>query len=481
MRAVIAVRRGIAMWALFVLGGALGVALLGIDNWMWDEGGPGIIGFELAWDSEQSQRILAEWGDSGRDAARLSLWLDFLYLAAYAAFWTLAARAARDAAVRHGWRRLSAAGARLWPLPIVAGAFDVLENVALLVQLGGADGRGWPVVAASAATVKFLAIGVAIAYVAYVVVRSLCLRSPRAFRRVVVALVAVGVVALALNTWIVERATEPAKADIGQILDLPGGDIQVREDGPRDAPPVVLIHGYSASMRWWDQVTPALARRLHVIRIDLLGHGGSEKPRDGYSMEDQADIVAQAMERVGVARAPIVGHSMGGIVATAFAERHRDMVSRLMMIGTSPDAVDLEGGLLAEAASWPVVGHANDTLVSDRIVRYVVEQGFAPAFDPPAELTHDIFGRTTFTAFRESAKELSDYWDERRLDERLAPTGVPVTVILGERERHTRRSVGLYNAVPKTRTVVMQGLDHTPQVESPERTAPLIEAFALEP
>ncbi len=462
-------RRSALIW-LFVVGSALFVVLAGIDERMWDEGGPGIVGFEVAADAGTADEILTEWGDDGRDAARLSLWLDFLYLAMYAAFWALAVRAARDFARRRHWETLARLG-RVWPLALVAAAFDVLENVSLLVVLGGTEGSAWPALAAGFAVLKFLSLGVVELYVAIVLIR----RFPRSAGAVAVA----GVVFLAVNTVLVERATEPAKRDIGRILSLPAGDVQVREDGPRDGPPVVLIHGFSASMRWFDAVTPLLARDLRVVRVDLLGHGGSEKPRDGYSMEAQADLVARVMTQLGIRRAAIVGHSMGGMVATAFAERHRDRVTRVMLIGTSPDDRDLGFGLPARLAFWPVIGHANDTLVDERLVRLVVEHGFAPEFDPPRRLVKDIFERTTWSSFSESQDAIDRYWGARPVHQRLVSTGVPMTVLLGDRERHARRSTALYREVG-ARVVVLDGLDHSPMVEDPGRTAPLIANFALE-
>jgi pimeloyl-ACP methyl ester carboxylesterase len=465
------VTRRSALWWLFLASGLLFLVLAALDNRLWDEGGPGIVGFELAWDNEHAQRILAEWGEDGRDAAWWSLWIDLPYLALYSVFWALAVRAARDHAARRRWEGLAALGSRLWPLALVAGMFDLLEDVSLMIVLGGAEGRGGPFLAAVFATLKFLSLAVVVGYVALVLVR----RFPR-----VTAVGAAAVVALLLiNTWVVERATEPAKPDIGRIVELPGGDIQVREDGSRNGPPVVLIHGFGASMRWFDDVVPLLPRDLRIVRIDLLGHGGSEKPRDGYSMENQADIVAQAMERLGIRRAAVVGHSMGGAVGTALVERHPEQVTQLMMIGTSPDDENLEGGLVENAAFWPVIGHANDRLVSKRLVRWVLEQGFAPKFDPPKRLAEDPFQRTTWSALNGSFDALSRYWDDTPLHERLSDEGVPVTVVLGQKERHTKRSVGLYNSIPRARTVVMQGLDHSPQIEAPERTAPLIAAVAL--
>ena len=425
----------------------LGAALLAIDERLWDEGGPGIVGFELAGFDGDSEAVLAEWGPDGRGAARLSLWLDFLFLAAYSGFLALAARP-------------------LWPVALAAGAFDALENVCLLVVVGGSAGV-WPVLGAAFAAAKFLCLAVVVGY--------LLLRLARRFPRAAAALVALGLVAVAANTWLVDRATEPARPDVGRIVTLPQADVQVREDGPRRGPPLVLVHGFGSSIRWWDAVAPALAREFRVVRLDLLGHGGSEKPRGGYSMESQADVVAGVMRRLGLRGAPVVGHSMGGAVATALAERHRALVGRVMLIGTDPDNEDI--GIVQRLPFVPVVGHAVDTLVSDRLVRRELERGFAPEFDPPGRLERDIFGRTTYRALTRSGRELYDYADERPLHERLRAAGVPVTVLLGEEERHTEESAGLYRSAG-ARVVVMDGLDHSPHIEDPARTAPLLAAFA---
>jgi pimeloyl-ACP methyl ester carboxylesterase len=443
------VTRRAALWVLFALSAALLAVLSAIDLRMWDEGGPGIVGYELAWSADEVDRILAEWGPDGRSAARLSLWLDFLFMAAYGAFWALAARP---------WRG--------WVLVPVAAASDALENVLLLVQLGGSDGSALPVLAGVFATLKFAALAV--------VVGAVVLRFPRALAASLSAVLLL----LALNTWSVERETRPADPDIGQVVRVSGGDVQVAVTGPRGAPVVVLIHGFGASMRWWDGVTPALARSLRVVRIDLLGHGGSEKPRDGYSMESQADLVAEVLREYELTPAAVVGHSMGGAVATALTERHRALVSRVMLIGTAVDREGDDPGPVAMAAFLPVIGHLNDRTISEDLARWAVERGFAPEFDPPRHLARDVFERTTWRAFKGSGEALADYWDERPLDERLRRARVPLTVVLGEEERHTERSVGRYNRVPRARTVVMAGLDHSPMVESPARTAPLIEAFA---
>ncbi len=471
--------RRTALWLTGAAALVLGTVLLAIDDRMWDAGGPGIIGFELAGSEDRAGDILLEWGDDGQDAARLSLWLDFAYLVFYGAFLYLAAAATRDLARARGWARLAAIGRVAVPAAPAAAAFDAAEDIALLVVLGGDGGAAGPVIATAFAGLKFLMLTVVIVYVLAGLVRRAYARSPRAVRLAAIGTGVAVVVLLAFNAWISGRETEAAEADPpGRVLELPGGDIHVREDGARGKPPLVLIHGFACSMRWWDAITPLLAREHRVIRIDLLGHGGSEKPRDGYSMENQADLVAAAMDRMGVARAAVVGHSMGGMVGTALVERHRERVSRLMTIGTPPDLDSAEPSASRRVAGLPVLGPAISRLAPERMVHAEVESTFIPEFDPPTELLDDV-ERTTWSSFSGSGEEGADYRDARPLDRRLAGERIPVTAVFGRRDSVVDpASSRRYATIPGARIVLLGGLGHSPQVESPRRTAGVILSFA---
>src|SRR5687767_1053578 len=113
------------------------------------------------------------------------------------------------------------------------------------------------------------------------------------------------VILLTLNTIAVDHETKGAEVTVrgGEILELAGGDVQVLDVGPRSASPIVLIHCYTCAIDWWDAMLPQLRRGHRVVAIDLLGHGGSEKPGSGYEIENQASLVAQALSRLGVRRA----------------------------------------------------------------------------------------------------------------------------------------------------------------------------------
>jgi pimeloyl-ACP methyl ester carboxylesterase len=296
-------------------------------------------------------------------------------------------------------------------------------------------------------------------------------------RRIALVVLAAIAALLALNTWLVERETEPADPDIGRILELPAGDVQVREDGDRRDPPLVLVHGFQASLRWWDRVTPALARDNRVIRIDLLGHGGSEKPRDGYSMEDQGDLVAQAMEELGVRRAAVVGHSMGGQVVTALAERHRELVGRLMIISTAPENRFNRNRFTQRLATFPVVGHAISRATPDSAIREQIDLAFAEGTEVP-DLLYDDPKRATYNSFAGARKGNRDFRDEKPLDVRLEGSGIPVDLVVGsEDELVDAKGVEEWD-LPNLRRVTLKGAGHTPFVERPGQLAGIIAEFA---
>ncbi|MFI6173574.1 alpha/beta fold hydrolase, partial [Nocardia sp. NPDC051052] len=107
-----------------------------------------------------------------------------------------------------------------------------------------------------------------------------------------------------------------------------GGEIYVSQDGPRDAPALLLIHGTAASGRSWDPMVPLLTGSHRVIRVDLLGCGQSAGLGDAsYTVSDQARRVGAALDPRGVERVIAVGHSSGGAVATALAEQRPDLVA----------------------------------------------------------------------------------------------------------------------------------------------------------
>lgn len=101
---------------------------------------------------------------------------------------------------------------------------------------------------------------------------------------------------------------------------------------------VVLLHGYLENMLVWDSFVPLLYKEMRVVTLDIPGHGISEVKGEIHSMDWLADTIAAALDKLGIDRATIVGHSMGGYVALAFAERHADRTEGVVLLHSTPYA-----------------------------------------------------------------------------------------------------------------------------------------------
>jgi pimeloyl-ACP methyl ester carboxylesterase len=107
----------------------------------------------------------------------------------------------------------------------------------------------------------------------------------------------------------------------------------LQEAGPAGGEVVVLIHGLASDSDTWDRaIGPMAAQGLHVFALDLIGHGQSDKPSGRYLLDDFAASLHEFFIAVGIERATICGHSLGGAIAMHFAYHHPDEVARLVLV-----------------------------------------------------------------------------------------------------------------------------------------------------
>ena len=127
--------------------------------------------------------------------------------------------------------------------------------------------------------------------------------------------------------------------------------------GPRDGAAVILLHGITDSSFSFSRVLPLMPPELRVIALDQRGHGDSDRPAGGYTMDDFAGDVIGVMNALGLAQATVVGHSMGSFVARRVAERAPERISKLVLLATAltaRNAVIAELLAAAESLTDPV-------------------------------------------------------------------------------------------------------------------------------
>ena len=166
------------------------------------------------------------------------------------------------------------------------------------------------------------------------------------------------------------------------FVSVDGARIHFQEFGNAGDQPIVLIHGYTASTYVWRSVAPHLADAgFHVIAVDLLGFGFSEKPRwFDYSIDSQSRMISRFMDRIGIGRAVVVGSSYGGAVAATLALDYGERVEKLVLA----DAVcndNLRQHPILRICSVPGLGEAIAPFLADTKAfhRHRMHQTLSPA------------------------------------------------------------------------------------------------------
>ena len=239
--------------------------------------------------------------------------------------------------------------------------------------------------------------------------------------KITLGVVAGLIVLLLLNALVVSNTTKDAyiRDQGATLVDTSTGRLQVLDQGDPKGSPIVLLHCATCSMDWWDRLAPLLGQDHRVIRIDLLGMGGSDKPGSGYSITDQASGVAEALAKLHVVGATVVGHSLGGTVATALAEQSPSLASRIVIIDQSPEDGFEHESLGEHLSLAPVIGQAIARLIQvapKSLIRDQYDQAFAPGydissgFDNPDQPVDDLRAMT-YTALKDTVDAEQDYVD----------------------------------------------------------------------
>jgi pimeloyl-ACP methyl ester carboxylesterase len=253
--------------------------------------------------------------------------------------------------------------------------------------------------------------------------------------------------------------------------------MHVVHDGPRQAPPLLLIHGSGASGSFWGPMVAALADHHHVIRVDLPGCGQSP-PAPSYDVPAQAGQVAALLDDLGLRHVAVVGHSSGGYVATALAEQRRDLVGSLALISSGPrvDAL-LRQPFILQVLLAPPLGPLVWPRRTDAMIRKGIGATAARPVDLPDDMIADVQG-ITYRVMRTVLSRNTAYIAERSVPERLAALGIPLLVIFGAADpRWEPSSAHQYDAVPNARVELLPGVGHLPMLEAPETTSELLLSF----
>jgi pimeloyl-ACP methyl ester carboxylesterase len=266
-----------------------------------------------------------------------------------------------------------------------------------------------------------------------------------------------------------------------EFLSVAGLRLHVRDTGPRDAPAVILLHGFGSSLQTWDGWAAILQTRFRVIRFDLPGFGltGAD-PTGDYSDARAVQVLGALMDRLGLARASLAGNSLGGKIAWQFAADHPDRVVRLILV--SPDGYASPGFEYGKRPSVPAVMR----LLPYTLPRAMVRMTLAPAFADPAAMTPALVTRYQDMMLAPGVRQaMLDRMGQVLLvppDPALRRITAPTLLLWGERDAMIpfSNSADYLRALPHARLIALPALGHVPQEEAPAESAAAVAAFLSE-
>jgi pimeloyl-ACP methyl ester carboxylesterase len=269
-------------------------------------------------------------------------------------------------------------------------------------------------------------------------------------------------------------------------VELHGHEVVYRRAG--SGPPVVLVHGMVNSSRHWAAVAERLADRYDVIAPDLVGHGDSATPRGDYSLGAHASVIRDLLSSLGIERATLVGHSLGGGVAMVFFWQFPQRVERLALISSGGLGRDVSPLLrtaslpgvkgLISAAAHPLVTngmHRAGARLRERgsglgVQLQAVSRALRPLETPGAR-----------EAFVQTLRAVIDPRGQRvSANDRLyLLRGMPTLIAWGERD-HTipiAHGIAAHQTIPHSRFETLPKAAHFPHLEDPDGLAAALADF----
>lgn len=264
----------------------------------------------------------------------------------------------------------------------------------------------------------------------------------------------------------------------GDMVEVSGQRLHARDTGPKDRPAIIMLHGFGSSLHTWEPWARELQREYRVIRFDLPGSGLSEPdPTGEYTDARTMQILAALMDRLGVARASLIGNSIGGRIAWTFAALNPERVAKLVLI--SPDGFESPGIAYGEKPEVPVAVKLMRYFLPKALLRKNLEA----AYGNPEALSNETVDRYYDLMLAPGVRGAMIARMEQtvRTDPEPLLRNIPAPVLLvwGEKDALIpfSNAADYARALPDSRIASFPGLGHVPQEEAPAKSLVPVRTF----
>ena len=263
---------------------------------------------------------------------------------------------------------------------------------------------------------------------------------------------------------------------------LPGLTVHLRDEGPRDAPVLVLLHGSNASLHTWEPWVARLKGSTRIVSFDLPAHGlTGPDPNNDYSTAASVRVVTAVVDRLGQQRFVLAGNSMGGGIAARFAVTHPERLTGLILVDASgqPTSGSSDTPLVLRIAKVPVIRD----VVAGITPRWLVADGLHGAVSVKSVLSEAAIDRywelLRYPGNRTATIQRFAQGYGSVTPAELSQVTVPTLILWGREDRFIPvASAAWYGRnLPNARTVIYDGVGHLPMEETPDRSAADVRAF----
>jgi pimeloyl-ACP methyl ester carboxylesterase len=262
-----------------------------------------------------------------------------------------------------------------------------------------------------------------------------------------------------------------------EFVNLGGGlNVHIRDEGPDNAPAIILLHGSNASLHTWDDWTARLKGRYRIIRFDQAGHGlTGPHPVDCYSAACFVDVVGKVAQNRGLTKFTLAGNSMGGWITYEYAKAHPERLNSIIL-------VDPAGAPAAKPADLPIGFKIARTPVLNKLMlfispRSVIEKSLRQTVSNQAIISDSMVdmywnmlrrpGNRAATIKRFAAR------DTMTIAEPMAPSPIPALILWGSEDKLINVGAAPWFAKQFTQNKVQiyKGIGHLPMEEAGEQSA----------
>lgn len=233
--------------------------------------------------------------------------------------------------------------------------------------------------------------------------------------------------------------------------------------------PIIFVHGWMEDNSMWNSQIDYFSREHRVIAYDQRGHGRSDKPQKGYSMQTLSDDLYFFAQSLNIERFTLVGHSMGGMTAMVFTLDHPEKVSKLVLIGT-----DAKSAFSLRIMLW-VMMHVlpYNTFAEGSDIKY-----YRPTEQMKREAAERAL-RTPRHAAYECFKEFCTKYDIR---DRVSNIKIPTLIIAGNKDNLTPVKLNRYlnKQIEGSKMVIIPDSKHMPMIEKADRVNEIMDEFINE-